>query len=105
MIKELNDNVTPNWGETIRLEMDLEDLQIIYDCVGAVPLKYWKNKHKNTIFKNEINIYCPNMITELYEEIEYIIDKHNGVTDNDINVNLDCELIMSTECEQGEAYE
>ena len=40
MIKELNDNVTPNWGETIRLEMDLEDLQIIYDCVGAVPLKY-----------------------------------------------------------------
>ena len=90
MIKELNKIEEPNWGEKIQLEVDLADLQIIYDCVGAVPLKYLKAKHRNTNF--EIKHYTANMFTELYEELEDIIDRHNGITDNNKNVNIDIEL-------------
>ena len=70
--------------------MSLADLQVIYDCVGAVPLDYLKAKHKNTNFKD----YSAIMITDLYEELDNIIYKHYGIGDNNENVNLDITLEM-----------
>ena len=90
MIKKCIKEPKPNWGETIQLEIDLADLQIIYDCVGAVPIKYLKAKHKDTQF--EINCYTSDMFTELYEELQNIIYRHNGITDDDDNVNIDIML-------------
>ena len=48
MIKEINRNNETNWFEKIQLEMNLQDLQILYDCLGAVPNKYLMEKHKYT---------------------------------------------------------
>ena len=85
----------PNWNESIQLEMTLADLQIIYDCVGAVPLNYLKSKHKNTPFK--MNCYTTDMYTELYEELQDVIKRHNGITDEDECINLDIGLTITGE--------
>lgn len=92
MIKESNRIETPNWEENIQLEMSLADLQIIYDCIGAVPLSYLKAKHKNTNF--EVKCYSANVFNEIYNELDEVVVRHNGITDNDANVNLDVELNM-----------
>lgn len=86
MIKELEKAQTVHWDEKIKLEMSLSDLQIIYDCIGAIPIRYLKEKHKNTNF--EIKYYNSQIINDLYEELENIISKYNGITDSNKNVNI-----------------
>lgn len=93
MIKELNTNKSTNWEEQIELKLSLADLQIIYDCVGAVPIRYLSNKHQNTNF--DVGRYTANIVTNIYHELEDIIFTHNGITDNDEHVNLNGNLIMS----------
>ena len=34
MIRELNRNNETDWNERIQLELNLADIQAIYDCVG-----------------------------------------------------------------------
>ena len=93
MIKELNTNKSTNWEEQIELKLSLADLQIIYDCVGAVPLRYLRNKHQNTNF--DAGRYTANIVTNIYHELEDIIFAHNGVTDHDEHANLSGDLVMS----------
>lgn len=95
MISELHKSQKPNWNESIQLEMTLADLQIIYDCIGAVPLNYLKSKHKNTSF--EISCYTTDMYTELYDELEDVIIRHSGITDENECVNLDIGLTITGE--------
>lgn len=87
MIKELGINEKTNWDEKVQIELSVADLQIIYDCVGAIPLNYLKVKHKNTHFECTAEI-----LTAIYDELEEIVNKHNGITDNNKDVNLDIKL-------------
>lgn len=91
MIKELGRKTEANWYEKIQLEMSLQDLQIIFDCIGAVPTKYFEIKHKCTAFNRSYDVYR-DLTNGLYEDLEQIISEHNGVTDNDIMVDTDIEL-------------
>ena len=93
MIKELNKNNETNWYEKIQLEMSLQDLQIIFDCIGAIPTKYLEFKHRNTKFglNYTYNDYC-DLANNIYEDLEQIISKHNGITDDDMMINNDIEL-------------
>lgn len=91
MIKELGMNTEPNWNETINVSLTLKDLQYIYDCIGGVPTTYLKEKHNSTEFFNKINNAD---ISTLYEELDYILDRHNGITDNDSRIN-DVELVIN----------
>lgn len=92
MIKELNRNNETNWKEKIQIELSLEDLQIIYDCVGAIPSKYIPLKHLNTKFGSNISKIYPRILNELYEALDTIISEHNGITDNDIMANTEITL-------------
>lgn len=87
MIKELNRNNKTNWYEKIQLEMNLQDLQVLYDCIGAVPNKYLEEKHKYTSFN-----YIDDIAVDLYEGLNKILSEHNGITDDDKMVNLNVEL-------------
>ena len=91
MIKELNKNYESNWDEKIEISLSLKDLQLIYDCVGAVPLKYLNYKHEISKFRGQ---YDATYFTRLYNELGDVLDYHNGITDNDNNINLDIELII-----------
>ena len=91
MIKELNKSYEPNWDEKIEIGLSLKDLQLIYDCVGAVPLKYLNAKHIVSKFANK---YDTTYLTCLYNELDDILNSHNGVTDNDFSVNLNVKLDM-----------
>lgn len=88
MIRELNRNTETNWGEKIQLEMTLQDLQVIYDCIGSVPSKYLEEKHKYTTFKP---LYG-NIINNLYEDLDIILMEHNGITDSNKMVDTNVEL-------------
>ena len=94
MIKEINRNNETNWFEKIQLEMNLQDLQILYDCLGAVPNKYLIEKHKYTSLNyiNDSNSFCNDITSDLYESLNKILSKHNGITDDDAMVNLNVEL-------------
>ena len=94
MIKELGLNNAVDWNENISLQLSMSDLQIIYDCVGAVPLKYLNAKHKNNTFFNKINAHT---LTKIYDELDDIVSKHNGFTDDTLDVNIDIELDMTGE--------
>ena len=89
MIKEINRNNETNWYEKIQLEMNLQDLQILYDCLGAVSNKYLKEKHKHTSFN-----YIDDIAIDLYEGLDKILLEHNGITDDNKMVNLNIELEM-----------
>ena len=91
MIKELNKSYEPNWDEKIEISLSLRDLQLIYDCVGAVPLKYLNAKHIVSKFANK---YDATYFTCLYNELDDVLNAHNGVTDNDFSINLNVELDM-----------
>lgn len=97
MIKELNKNYEPNWDEKIKISLPLKDLQLIYDCIGAVPLKYINYKHKNTNFNNQ---YTAEEFNSIYNDLDDIIRIHNGITDDNKNVNINLELDII-----GEEYE
>ena len=87
MIRELNRNNKTNWSEKIQLEMNLSDLQVLYDCIGAVPNKYLEEKHKNTSFN-----YIDDITIDLYEGLNRLLSEHNGITDDNKMVNLNVEL-------------
>lgn len=89
MIKELGITNETNWNETVQIELSLAELQIIYDCVGAVPIKYLNLKHKDNIFYNK---YDATMFNNIYTRLDDILFRHNGLTDNESNVNIDIEL-------------
>lgn len=92
MIKELNRNNKTNWYEKIQLEMTLQDLQILYDCLGAVPNKYLIEKHKHTSLNYIDDLMCSEISSDLYEGLNKILSEHNGITDDDKMVNLNVEL-------------
>ena len=89
MIKELGVNDEPNWDEKLQLELSLAELQIIYDCVGAVPIRYLNLKHKENLFTNKYN---DSMFHGIYSDLDDILSKHNGLTDDDIDVDTFVEL-------------
>ena len=91
MIKELNKSYSPNWNERIEISLTLKDLQLIYDCVGAVPKKYLDYKHETSRFKKE---YDAPYFTALYNELDEILNFHNGITDESVEINTDIELNM-----------
>ena len=91
MIRELNKSYEPNWDEKIEISLSLRDLQLIYNCVGAVPLKYLNTKHIVSKFAKK---YDATYLTCLYNELDDLLKVHNGVTDNDFDVNLNIELNM-----------
>ena len=93
MIKELNRDNETNWSKKIQLELPLSDLQIIYDCIGAVPPNYLTARHKNTKFKHSDKEFVET-IDEIYGELETILTEYNGVTDNDYMINTFISLEM-----------
>ena len=101
MIKELGRKTDTNWHEKIQLELDLSDIQIIYDCIGAIPERYISVKHKNSAFGNRKKGYYGELLTDIYESLETILFEHNGVTDNDkmINPHISVEVIGDDENE------
>lgn len=91
MIKDLSRKQDTNWDEKISIELDLSELQIIFDSVGAIPPNYVFKKHKLTKFNRPYEYYM-NKLTEMYEELYVIISEHNGVDDDDKLVNTEIEL-------------
>lgn len=91
MIKELNKNYEPNWNEKIEISLSLRDLQLIYDCVGAVPLSYinYKHRDKPTKFSDK---YDATLFTALYNELDDLIVAHNGINDESLNLNKMLEM-------------
>ena len=94
MIKEINRNNKTDWFERIQLEMTLQDLQILYDCLGAVPNKYLIEKHKYTSLNYIDSSICSDITSDLYESLNKIISEHNGVTDDNAMINSDIELVI-----------
>ena len=92
MIKEIRKDNKINWDEKITIELTLADLQLLYDCIGAVPWNYIALRHKNTFFKSN----AENMSnSSLYNDLEDILAKHNGLIDyeeNNLNLNIDLTL-------------
>lgn len=89
MIKELGITDETDWNETVQIELSLAELQIIYDCVGAVPIKYLNIKHKDNTFTDKYNA---SMFNGIYNELDDILFRHNGLTDDDIDVDTFVEL-------------
>lgn len=89
MIRELNKNYEPHWNEKLEISLSLRELQLIYDCIGAVPFKYINCKHEKSKFYKECTAEEFNTI---YSNLDDIIRNHNGVTDDDRNVNINLEL-------------
>lgn len=94
MIREINRNNKTNWYEKIQLEMTLQDLQILYDCLGAVPNKYLIEKHKYTSLNYIDDSMCSEISSDLYEGLNKILSEHNGITDDDTMINSDIELVI-----------
>ena len=94
MIKEINRNNKTDWFERIQLEMTLQDLQILYDCLGAVPNKYLIEKHKYTSLNYIDNSICGDITSDLYESLNKVISEHNGITDDNAMINSDIELVI-----------
>lgn len=92
MIKELNKTNKTNWYEKIQLEMTLQDLQILYDCLGGVPIKYLVKKHENTSLNYIDNSICSGIVDDLYNGLDKILSEHNGITDDNMMVNTNIEL-------------
>ena len=76
----------PNWDKEIILKLTLKELQIIFDAVGNLSPKTIYEKHDehssfyDIIPKNDIALI--KLIDEAYDDLEVIINKHNGVLDN-----------------------
>lgn len=89
MIRELGVNEEINWDEKVQIELSVAELQIIYDCVGAVPLKYLNLKHSYSTFGNKYNA---TMFNGMYRELDDILFRHNGLTDDGLDVDTFVEL-------------
>ena len=85
MIKEIVTD-TPNWDKEITLKLTLKELQIIFDAVGELSPKVMYEKHdENSPFydaipKNDITLI--KLIDDVYNDLEIIVDKYNGVLDD-----------------------
>lgn len=89
MIKELGIIDETDWNEKVQIELSISDLQIIYDCVGAVPLKYLNIRHKDNSFTNKFNA---TMFNGIYNELDDILFRHNGLTDDGLDVDTFVKL-------------
>ena len=94
MIRELGRNTIVDWYEKVQIELNLHDLQILYDCIGATPIEYIKEKHKCTPFNLMETVYN-DISVDLYEGLNIILSEHNGITDDDkmVNTNIELEVI------------
>lgn len=105
MIKDLTKTFETNWNERIYLQLPLADLQIIYDCIGAVPSNYLIRKHEKSRFladvidKSKFNDFSARINT-LYNELDEIVSRYNGITDMDLSVNTDIELDIIEDTEE-----
>ena len=91
MIKDLSRKQDTDWNEKIPIELELSDLQIIFDSIGAMPPNYIAKKHKLTKFNRPYEYYMKKL-TDMYEELYVIISEHNGVNDDDKLVDTEIEL-------------
>lgn len=86
MITEINKTDMPNWNKEITLKLNLKDLQIIFDAVGDLAPKVIYEKHnENSPFYSVIpktDMALIKLIDDIYNDLEIIIDKYNGVLDN-----------------------
>lgn len=89
MIKESGITNDVDWNEKVQIELSVADLQIIYDCVGAVPIKYLNLKHKNDMFATK---YDATIFNSLYNELDDILFRHNGLTDEGLSADAFVEL-------------
>ena len=94
MIRELGRKTIVDWYEKVQIELNLHDLQLLYDCIGAVPIEYIKEKHKCTPFNLMETVYN-DISVDLYEGLHTILSEHNGITDDDkmVNTNIELEVI------------
>ena len=94
MIRELGRNTITDWYEKIQIELNLHDLQLLYDCLGATPIEYIKEKHKYTPFSLMETVYN-DISVDLYEGLHTILSEHNGITDDNkmVNTNIELEVI------------
>ena len=86
MIKEIEGkSKTPNWNETIKLELTLRDLQIIYDAIGDILPSVIEEKHErygSSLLRESVITYdVSSLIDDIYNELEKILIAYNGITD------------------------
>lgn len=77
-------NEKPQWKKVIRIDLTLEELQIIYDCVGDIAFEDIHYKHNNEYndYHQEWNkIFVPFMLNSVYEDLEQILNDNNGIVD------------------------
>lgn len=84
MVKEATNNSIRDWNKKITLQLTLKDLQFIFDAVGNLNINMLKEKHgKDSPFYSIINdTTLIKSIDELYDDLQIIVDKHNGVLDD-----------------------
>lgn len=82
MIKEIE---SKSWNETIKLELTLRDLQIIYDAIGSMPPRVIEEKHEKYGFsllrEGVITYDASSLIDDIYNELEKILIAYNGIID------------------------
>lgn len=71
-------NENPQWNKTIRVDLTLTELQIIYDCVGSTPFCDIHYKHDDEKWNN---ILLPIMLDKLYDDLGKILGDNNGIID------------------------
>ena len=90
MIKEIKSkSKIPNWNETIKLELTLRDLQIIYDAIGNIQPRIVEEKHErygSSLFlfrerESVITYDASSLIDDIYNELEKILIAYNGIID------------------------
>ena len=86
MIKEIESkSKIPNWNETIKLELTLRDLQIIYDAIGDIQPRVIEEKHErygSSLLRESVITYdVSSLIDDIYNELEKILTAYNGIID------------------------
>lgn len=71
-------DANPQWNKTIRIDLTLTELQMIYDCVGSVSFCDIHYKHNDEKWNN---ILLPIMVDKLYDDLGKILDDNNGIID------------------------
>lgn len=78
-------NEKPQWKKVIRVDLTLEELQIIHDCVSNTAfadIHYKHNDEYNNDYLQEWNeIFVPFMLSSVYDDLEEILDNNNGIID------------------------
>lgn len=95
MIKELGQDKSADWDEIVQIELSVADLQMLYDCVGAVPLKYFNIRHQKDAFFTK---YDANSFDSLYNQLDEILFRHKGITDDSLDVTfVELEIVEDKE--------